>query len=167
MATLSRKRRIVRAKPKAKPVEYFFEEDDLAFGRRYLELTVDVPFSEPPKHCLWIPACWARHFDAEFHLHESDFCTRAMAFGRAAAFNAARLQDADFDNDNGLPVEISWTLVFQIGQIEEGSFMLLEHGTVASMHLDTTFTLVQPTPDEIRDAMQRTAGRPRKAVAHA
>jgi hypothetical protein len=60
--------------------------------------------------------------------------------------------------------ECYWSLVFEIGEVEPGSWCMHE-GLAAELHLDTTLILVRPTEEEIARAQNGGTHRIEELVA--
>lgn len=135
--------------------------DDRVFKDRYVMLSTRFRFLDAPLHPFVIPSGWARLMEGEFTLDECDVSSREIIMGRLLDMNCASIEA--YGNDmRAEPQELEWALMFEIGEIETGSWVMMEGGCAASLNIDTTFNLVRATDAEIHQHW-RFAGEPEEA----
>lgn len=123
------------------------------FPGGYLALGHDfrLGISWQPKHPLDVPPGWCRAWSGEWEINDQEILTRAGALEQVAKENRIAMKLAA---KHGLS---QWWLAFQVGGVEDSSFVLLENGVAATFHIDSTVSLVVATPEEI----ERYASAPR------
>lgn len=140
-----------KSRKKSKPAPHFFETlEERAFSGRYVALASKFKFMDTPHHPLIVPSGWARVLEGEFQVAECDFSDRKRVFAWAQNLNRMEMDNHSPSCDE--PAEFYWHVVFEVGEIEDGSWVSLECGCAAEMHIRTTFILAQPTAEEIREA---------------
>ncbi|MEX2175883.1 MAG: hypothetical protein WD872_16090 [Pirellulaceae bacterium] len=122
-------------------------------GINFHLLVLGDPWDRPPRHALDLPPLWADTWDGEWNLMTGDMLTREEALADVAANNQKSLAQAKG------ATQLSWWLAFEVGELGETSFVLVEHGAAATFHLHTSLTLVHPTAAEIK----RLTAKPTKA----
>jgi hypothetical protein len=149
MAKLTRSRN----RKTRKPDRWSFETEHPALARRFIVLTGQFHLVDIPINPLTIPSGWSRSIDGDFSFADFDLCIRELAIGRAITDNRAAM--SNYENDDQ---QSDWSLVFEIGEVEDGSFLNVEGGCCATITIDTTLTLVHPTPEEIAHARKEKVG---------
>jgi len=137
-----------KAKPKPQPRDFVEPLDEPSLAKRFIVIETKFRFSDLPLHPLAIPSGWARRSEGDVPFSECDLETRERSIGRAANWNRAMMREhADVSLES--PEDFLWALVFEIGEFEEGSFLSIQGGCSAQLSVETTVTLVRPTPEEI------------------
>lgn len=127
--------------------ELFFS--DSPHGHNCMVLTcARGDWKSPPKHLLAIPHNWRDVVFGDFSpVRPVDFGPREMILRDCAKMNAKSLESPG--TDDGIPYE--WSVVVRMGAWLDTSFLCVNDKITrtATLMIDTTFTVVRPTAEEI------------------